>query len=671
MTGVIATLPKFQFSNALGLPMSGGTLTSYLAGTTTLANTYQDQALTAANTNPIALDSRGECTLWLDSTKTYKFVLKNALGVVQWTVDNITNSTAFAQAVRDDLTAFESGVAASSGSSLVGFLPSGTGAVTTTVQSKLRERVSVKDFGAVGDGVTNDAVAIQLAANAISATGGELYFPDGDYVISKRIDFTGNNVSAVLAHNAGILYSTTPDFVAFKLTGARCSVVGGLGRGFIGPASWDGTNVAPTYGVIWFTGDYAYAKTRLFNVKKMGIWFKDVTNGTADGCIIEGNYPSGSYTGVEVGHVGVGFDTSTSNAGDFKLINNTINSCVQGCLPANYGTGGVMQGFVATGNVFNGCFNHGIYTISTNGAVITGNNFNRCQIPIVITGNNNTITGNTMYTSVDTAGNQLDVVGISIRDGSRNVVSGNTIKGVLTVANVACINIQDVSGTGQLNDNVVSNNTINITSGAGSAIRVFGNTNAINRNIIEGNNITCPGNGIGGGAIELFGLAGSVNAGNKVINNSIVLTAQSEGLQANNHTAAEFRGNTIEIAWNSGGATNVYATRWSNTINCNTQNNTLYCRSGNGTNITFYLYREDTAAAGNFLSGNINAVGGSATYAFYVGLAASGLTTNQLGTGAPNFQAKIGSIWIRSDGGVGSTLYIKESGTDASGWIAK
>lgn len=62
---------------------------------------------------------------------------------------------------------------APNGSSLVGFQQSGTGAVQRTAQDKMQETVSVKDFGAVGDGVTDDTAAIQTALN----TGRSIYFP--------------------------------------------------------------------------------------------------------------------------------------------------------------------------------------------------------------------------------------------------------------------------------------------------------------------------------------------------------------------------------------------------------------------------------------------------------------------------------------------------------------
>jgi hypothetical protein len=57
------------------------------------------------------------------------------------------------------------------------YTPDGTGAVDTNVQAKLRERVSVKDFGATGDGVTDDTAAVQAALDSAGAT--RVLFPSG------------------------------------------------------------------------------------------------------------------------------------------------------------------------------------------------------------------------------------------------------------------------------------------------------------------------------------------------------------------------------------------------------------------------------------------------------------------------------------------------------------
>ena len=67
------------------------------------------------------------------------------------------------------------------------YTPAGTGAVATTVQAKLRESVSVKDFGAVGDGTTDDTAAI-TAAFAVGKK--QVYMPAGVYKITSTITIT-------------------------------------------------------------------------------------------------------------------------------------------------------------------------------------------------------------------------------------------------------------------------------------------------------------------------------------------------------------------------------------------------------------------------------------------------------------------------------------------------
>jgi hypothetical protein len=66
------------------------------------------------------------------------------------------------------------------------YLQGSAGSVSRTIQNKLQESVSVKDFGAIGDDTTDDTVAIQAAVNACSI-GGSVYFPAGKYKITSAI----------------------------------------------------------------------------------------------------------------------------------------------------------------------------------------------------------------------------------------------------------------------------------------------------------------------------------------------------------------------------------------------------------------------------------------------------------------------------------------------------
>jgi hypothetical protein len=86
---VLAPQPKAQFFDASGSPLVGGKVYTYAAGTTTPLETYTDASAVTPNTNPVILDSRGECNLWFSPASSYKVVLESATDTLQWTVDNI------------------------------------------------------------------------------------------------------------------------------------------------------------------------------------------------------------------------------------------------------------------------------------------------------------------------------------------------------------------------------------------------------------------------------------------------------------------------------------------------------------------------------------------------------------------------------------------------------
>ena len=135
--------PKFRAFGSSGTPLASGKVYTYETGaSTTPKTTWKDATKASANDNPVILDSTGQADIWLDGS--YRIVLKNAAGTTLWTVDNVN--------------------------SLVEI-----GAYTVYPQA----------YGAVGNGVADDTVAVQAALNV----GGVVEFPTGTYKITAELVF--------------------------------------------------------------------------------------------------------------------------------------------------------------------------------------------------------------------------------------------------------------------------------------------------------------------------------------------------------------------------------------------------------------------------------------------------------------------------------------------------
>ena len=201
--------PRF-FITGTNRPLAGGLLYTYKAGTTTNATTYSDDSGTP-NTNPIVLNSDGECNLYLDDDVIYRIILKDAAGVTQFDKDNISSNGAKDAAVlsfenvanlRLAIGNDREPVAQTSGYYVAGdgggnsFYWDGTSSATdnggTIIKPTLvsgagrwlavdtSSYINVKQFGAVGDGVADDTTAISSAIDEFNT----VYFPNGTYLFS-------------------------------------------------------------------------------------------------------------------------------------------------------------------------------------------------------------------------------------------------------------------------------------------------------------------------------------------------------------------------------------------------------------------------------------------------------------------------------------------------------
>jgi len=229
VTTQLAPVPVFKSFDNNGVPLAGGLLYTYVAGTSTPQVTYKDSTGSSLNTNPVVLNTRGECALWLDSTLLYKFQLTDAVGnqIPGYPVDNIPGGFNFSQS--------------SLGATLYPPSPTELSAGVTIVQGwynyGIPDRYGVNTI----PGTTDMATAWQAALNTnkeVNALPGALY----------AVSSTG------LVNIAGASISLdVPTGVKVNLHGATVRKIGATTQGAIfGTATTLGVNATDRVDVqVW------------------------------------------------------------------------------------------------------------------------------------------------------------------------------------------------------------------------------------------------------------------------------------------------------------------------------------------------------------------------------------------------------------------------------------
>lgn len=281
-----------------------------------------------------------------------------------------------------------------------------------TIAEKFNESISVKDFGAVGDGVTDDTAAIQAALNYL--TGNQtLLFPGGRYSITAAggvIDAQGlllTNVDdiTILGYGATLFRADAPtNFNKKPLTVTNCDQFNLIGLSF------------DNNGSLYFGGTSIYESS---NVIVKDCRFYDSAPGavTSDrgGLIIATSFVDGSNNILVEGNTFDGLQTDfyVSNC---RVIGNYFKNCVNRALGiVSGGVGLIRENYTITGNTFENplddCISIGIDPSSNTSATIRNIN----------------ITGNVYKSTVAAGGHFVSINAITASNIVKNIVISNNI----------------------------------------------------------------------------------------------------------------------------------------------------------------------------------------------------------------------------------------------------
>jgi len=409
-----------QFFDNNGVILSGGKLYSYAAGTTTPQATYTSVSGATAHTNPIVLDSAGRIAtgeIWVTAGSNYKFALYTSANVLITTWDNITgiNGTGIATNALN-----------------VGYDPVGTGAVPTTVQAKLRESVSVKDFGAVCNSTTDDTVAVQNAINYCNTNNIGLIVPgicliSSSININRAIDALSSNIYLEISSTSNGGFTTNLAINLFSTTLAGAQAVE-----FNGITFTASSNATATY----VLDSNKFIRTKFVNCNFIYVKLLNSLSPNVVQSIYLFNNNIRRFTGT--------FFTSAGTTPDCKFIGNIVEAG-ESFIDFNFPVGCTLQG-----NLIEGMSGTAVAYGGAQGLSIVGNYFEA---------NTNDINGR-KYTTATSYG--VSLIGNSFSPYTTTYsVSWGLTTNCVSMGNYCSINLHNLQTTSNvyINDAAVSNLT--------------------------------------------------------------------------------------------------------------------------------------------------------------------------------------------------------------------
>lgn len=320
---------KPQFFTNTGVPAAGYRMCFYAAGTNNPQTTYQDSGLLVPNTNPIALDSAGRAAIFF-SANSYKIAL---LTPTSTTLDCITGTMSFVWTqdnIANNADLYHAALIGPTGANQIGYEYPGATTPTTVGSRFSNSYVMFEDFGAKGDGVTDDNVAMQAAIDAAcgAAVKRPIYAPNR-YLTSRTLNMTTASRSSGIDRDGCRMYGPIYGIAA--------------GGGMILGATGSGHGIFETTGSQGLVLEFLTFRSANFNPSTVGMYTGVTSTLTESQNVVLGNVTfsiaSSTSSNSGLGSVGIWNFGSEEHTYRNVYINADRDVILTSYLsnPANYG----------------------------------------------------------------------------------------------------------------------------------------------------------------------------------------------------------------------------------------------------------------------------------------------------------------------------------------------